>query len=158
MNYNRIAFLVLPIRGVLYTLSYNPYYLISIQVLDAIGGSISGIMQIMIVADITKGTGRFNLMQGMLATALGIGTALSNLLSGYLIQQAGFDIGFYTLSAIAVVALLFFYIAMPETKKNLAFQLFHHLIYSHYEKSTLHFFTYHFKLIHDPCLVWASGI
>ena len=36
------GFAVLPIRGVLYTLTQNPYALVSIQVLDGIGAGIFG--------------------------------------------------------------------------------------------------------------------
>ena len=113
-----VAFVLLPIRGVLYTLYHDPFYLISIQVLDALCGTFSGVMQVMIAADITKGTGKFNLMQGIVATALGTGTALSHFLSGYLIQYIGFEKGFLVLSLLAVFALLFFYFAMPETKPH----------------------------------------
>jgi len=113
-----IAFLILPIRGLLYTVSGNPFFLISIQVLDGIAASITGVMQIMIAADITRGTGRLNFMQGLTATALGFGTALSNLLSGYLIKYEGFNIGFISLAFLALAALGFFYFAMPETKEQ----------------------------------------
>lgn len=113
-----IAFIVLPIRGFLYTLDNNPFYLVSIQVLDAIGAAITGIMQILIAADLTKGTGRFNLMQGVIATALGLGTALSNLLGGYLVKYMGFQYAFTTLSLLALFALAFCFFLMPETKTS----------------------------------------
>ena len=68
-----IGFGVLPIRGLLYCLSINPVYLVAVQLLDGIGAGIFGVVSVLVVADLTRGTGRFNLTQGALATATGIG-------------------------------------------------------------------------------------
>ena len=110
-----IGFAVLPIRGLLYCLSVNPYYLVGVQLLDGIGAGIFGVVSVLVVADLTKGTGRFNLTQGALATATGIGAGLSNLLAGFVVKAAGFDAGFITLAAIAAAAAIFYALAMPET-------------------------------------------
>ena len=110
-----IGFAVLPVRGLLYCLSVNPYYLVGVQLLDGIGAGIFGVVSVLVVADLTKGTGRFNLTQGALATATGVGAGLSNLLAGFVVKAAGFDAGFITLAAIAGAATLFFALAMPET-------------------------------------------
>jgi len=111
-----IGFAVLPVRGLLYCLSVNPYYLVGVQLLDGIGAGIFGVVSVLVVADLTKGTGRFNLTQGALATATGLGAGLSNLLAGFVVEAAGFDAGFMTLAAIAAAALVFFALAMPETR------------------------------------------
>jgi len=111
-----IGFAVLPIRGLLYTLTTNPYALVGIQLLDGIGAGIFGVVGVLVIADLTRGTGRFNLMQGALATATGIGAAASNLMTGYIVKAAGFNAGFLTLAAIAAVALAFYGLAMPETR------------------------------------------
>jgi MFS family permease len=111
-----IGFGVLPIRGMLYTLSVNPVYLVGVQLLDGIGAGIFGVVSILVVADLTRGTGRFNLTQGALATATGIGAGMSNVLAGFVVQEAGFDAGFLLLAAIAAVGTLFFALAMPETR------------------------------------------
>lgn len=91
------GFAVLPIRGVLYTLSNNPYFLVSVQILDGIAGGIFGVLSVLVVADLTRGTGRFNVTQGALNTAIGIGAALSNLLAGFVVQKAGYNVGFQRL-------------------------------------------------------------
>ena len=111
-----IGLAVLPVRGLLYTLTVNPYLLVGIQLLDGIGAGIFGVVSVLVVADLTRGTGRFNLTQGALATGTGIGAALSNVLAGYVVKAAGFDAGFLTLAAIAGAGLLFFIAAMPETR------------------------------------------
>ena len=111
-----IGFAVLPIRGLLYTFTANPYALVGIQLLDGIGAGIFGVVGVLVIADLTRGTGRFNLMQGALATATGIGAAASNLMTGYIVKAAGFNAGFLTLAAIAAGALAFYGLAMPETR------------------------------------------
>ncbi len=110
-----IGFAVLPIRGVLYAFSNDPRYLVAVQLLDGIGAGIFGVVGVLVIADLTRGTGRFNLMQGALATATGIGAALSNLATGVVVNAAGFDAGFLMLAVIAASALVFFAVAMPET-------------------------------------------
>ena len=52
------------------------------QALDGIGAGIFGVVSVIVIADLTRGTGRFNLAQGAIATATGIGAALSNALTG----------------------------------------------------------------------------
>ena len=107
---------MLPIRGILYTLTANPTALVAIQLLDGIGAGIFGVVGVLVIADLTRGTGRFNLVQGALATATGIGAALSNLMTGFVVKAAGYNAGFFTLAAIAGLALLFYVFAMPETR------------------------------------------
>lgn len=68
------------------------------------------------VADLTRGTGRYNITQGAIATVQGIGAALSNLVAGYVVNTAGYNAGFLFLATVAAVALSIFYFAMPETK------------------------------------------
>ncbi len=111
-----IAFAVLPIRGFLYTLSGSPFLIVAVQLLDGIGAGIFGVLGTVLAADLTKGTGRYNVTQGAIATVHGIGAALSSLVAGFVVKAAGYNAGFVTLAVIALVAFALFYIAMPETK------------------------------------------
>ncbi len=113
-----IGFLVLPVRGLLYTLSANASYLVAVQLLDGIGAGIFGVVGVLMIADLTRGTGRFSFMQGALATATGLGAALSNVVTGAVVQWAGFDVGFLVLAMIAAVALFYFAFAVPETRPS----------------------------------------
>jgi MFS family permease len=63
-----VGFAVLPIRAVLFALTGNQLALIAIQVLDGITGAVLGVMTALVIADVTKGTGRFNLAQGIFGT------------------------------------------------------------------------------------------
>ncbi|MGI4760999.1 MAG: MFS transporter [Janthinobacterium lividum] len=109
------GFAALATRGVLYTLSHAPAALIAVQCMDGLGAGIFGVVGVLIIADLTKGSGGFNAAQGAIATAQGIGAFLSNSVSGYLAKNQGDNFTFYTLAAIAAVGLLFFWIFMPET-------------------------------------------
>ena len=113
-----VAFIVLPVRGMLYTLSTNAVYMVSVQLLDGVAAGIFGVVSILVVADLTGDSGKASLAQGMLATAVGLGASLSNLVTGYVVEAAGFRVGFLGLSTLAVAALLLLWMAMPETLKE----------------------------------------
>ena len=65
------ALAVLALRGALYPVSNNPYWLVSVQLLDGVGAGIFGALFPLVVADLTRGTGHFNVSQGAIATAMG---------------------------------------------------------------------------------------
>src|SRR4051794_34300428 len=109
------GFAVLPIRGVLYTLTQDPYALVSIQILDGIGAGIFGALFFIVIADLTKGTGRYNLAQGAASACWGLGAALSNSVAGFIVDAAGYSAAFLFLGAAALAAFLLLWIAMPET-------------------------------------------
>nr|WP_218169599.1 MFS transporter [Pseudomonas sp. P7759] len=109
------GFMILPLRGVLYTLSSDPYWLVAVQMLDGIGAGIFGALFPVIVKDLTQGTGRFNVSLGALSTVFGLGAALSSSLAGFVVQQAGYNAAFLTLAGVAALALALLWLAMPET-------------------------------------------
>jgi len=110
-----IGFGVLPVRGVLYTLTHAAPALIAIQLLDGVANAIFVIVSILVIKDRTEGTGRFNLAAGALATMVGIGAALSNALGGTLIQHFSFRASFLGLAAVALGAVALLWFAVPET-------------------------------------------
>jgi MFS family permease len=110
-----LGFGVLPIRGVLYTLTHAVGALIAIQTLDGVANAIFGIVSILVVKDRTQGTGRFNVAAGCLATMVGIGAALSTTIGGVLIQHLGYRASFLGLSGIALLAFGVLWFAIPET-------------------------------------------
>jgi len=113
-----IGFAALPIRGVLYTLSDNPYYLVGVQLMDGIGAAIFGVVSVLVIADLTRGSGRFNFTQGVVATATGLGASLSNGITGFIVQRAGFNAAFLFLAGVAAFALGIFWFFMPETRRS----------------------------------------
>ena len=111
-----IAFGVLPIRGVLYTLTSNTAWLVAIQVLDGVAAGIFGVVSVLVIADLTRGTGRFNLTLGAITTAVGIGAALSQVIAGSIVHHVGSSAGFLFLAGVALAALAILYFFMPETR------------------------------------------
>ena len=111
-----IAFAVLPIRGILYTLTTNPTCLVAIQLLDGVAAGIFGVVSVLVIADLTQGTGRFNLTLGAISTAVGIGASLSQVIAGSIVHHFNYQAGFLFLSAVAAAALALLYIFMPETR------------------------------------------
>ena len=110
------AFAMLALRGVLYTLSDRPAALIAVQCMDGLGAGVFGVVAVLIIADLTKGTGRFNAAQGAVATAQGLGAFLSNVIAGYLSGRVGMTPTFLVLAAIAAIGFLVFAVFMPETR------------------------------------------
>src|SRR5207244_13490082 len=110
-----IGFAILPIRAVLYTLSNCSAWLIVVQLLDGVGAGIFGALAPLVVADLMRGTGRYNLALGAVATVQGIGASLSGLAAGLIVDHLGYRIAFLTAGAVAGVALAILVLTMPET-------------------------------------------
>ncbi|PRX33465.1 putative MFS family arabinose efflux permease [Paraburkholderia sp. BL18I3N2] len=113
-----VALAVLPVRGVLFSMTSSPYAVVAIQLLDGVAAGIFGVIGVVIASDLMRGTGRFNLAQGLMALAVGIGAALSNVTGGYVVEKFGFTAGFLSLAAISALALIFFTAFMPETRPH----------------------------------------
>src|ERR1039458_2475693 len=96
-----IAFGALPVRGVLYTLTHNTDALVAIQILDGVGAGIFGVVSVLVIADLTQGSGRFNLTLGAISTAVGIGASFSQVIAGSIVHHYGSNAGFLFLGAVA---------------------------------------------------------
>ncbi len=114
-----IGFGVLPVRGVLYTLTNAAAPLIAIQTLDGVANAVFVVVSVLVIKDRTEGTGRFNVAAGALATTVGIGAALSTTIGGLLIQHLGYRASFLGLAAIALFALAVLWLRVPETQAGL---------------------------------------
>ena len=112
------GFAVLPIRGVLFAVVHDPNVLVVAQLLDGISGAVFGVLVPLVVADVTRGTGHFNLALGIAGTAIGIGATLSTTLAGYVSDHLGSNTAFLVLAAIAAAGLGCIWALMPETRPN----------------------------------------
>lgn len=112
------ALAVLMLRGMLYPLSENAYWLVSVQLLDGVGAGIFGALFPLVVADLTRGTGHFNISQGAIATAAGLGGSLSTTAAGLIVVKAGYSAAFLFLAAVAGAGLIGFATMMPETLRR----------------------------------------
>ncbi len=110
-----VAFWVLPLRILSYTLVHSPIALVGLQCLDGIGAGIYGVVIVSMSADLTRGKGGFNTLMGLFATALAVGGVVGPLITGELIQHLGFGKMFVTFAAIAAVGAIWFQRFVPET-------------------------------------------
>jgi MFS family permease len=111
-----LGFGALTIRALLFVLISNPQALIAVQLLDGVSGAALGVLQALIVADLTNGTGRFNLAQGFVGVVSGLGASLSTAVSGFVAQNLNAGAGFLPSAGIALVAFIVVLAFMPETK------------------------------------------
>ena len=87
-----------------------------LQILDGVGAGIFGVVSVLVIADLTEGTGRFNLTLGAISTAVGIGASLSQGIAGSIVHHFGSNTGFLFLAAVAAAAFGVLYFLMPETR------------------------------------------
>jgi MFS family permease len=113
-----VGFAALPIRALVFASTTNPVILIAAQLLDGVSGTMLGVLTALIVADLTRGTGRFNLAQGFVGTISGIGASLSTTLSGLVAGSLGRAVGFLGIAAVALAAVLLLWLLMPETNRS----------------------------------------
>src|SRR5262249_44902997 len=107
---------VLPIRSAFFVLVPDPTPLVVVQALDGISGATLGVLTALVIADLTKGTGRFNLAQGLVGTVSGIGAALSTSVSGLVVASYGLMAGFLSVTGVGLLAVAVLLTFMPETK------------------------------------------
>ena len=93
----------------------DPYLLVAVQLLDGVAAAVFGVMVPLVIADVARGTGRFNLSQGIVGTATGLGAAISTSLAGYVSDHFGSPIAFLGLAGIAAAGLVLVWALMPET-------------------------------------------
>ena len=112
-----VGILSLPIRCALILALQNagPTYLMMTQVFDGIGAGMLGLIQPYLIADITFGTGRFNVVNGMIASTWGCGATLSNFLGQMVVQHYGHEVSLIASLILSIIpSVLFSW--MPETR------------------------------------------
>jgi MFS family permease len=111
-----IGFAIEALRGLLFAVNTSYPVLIIGQCLGGISAAAVTVLTVLMVADLTTGTGRFNLIQGFIGTVIAIAAAISTGVSGFLFEQVGHLYGFLILSAVAVAATVLLWTALTETK------------------------------------------
>jgi MFS family permease len=111
-----IGFAALPLRGLLFAVVGNPELLVAVQLLDGITAAVFAVLVPLIVADLTRGTGHFNLGQGIVGTFVGIGASISATLAGLISDRFGSPWAFAGLAVIALAGFVAVGLLMPETR------------------------------------------
>ena len=87
----------------------------SVQILDGVAAGTLDALIPLVLADIMRGTGRYNAARGVLGTVQGVAGSLSMTVAGFLVLATGYSATFLALSTVAVGAWLLLLWAMPET-------------------------------------------
>lgn len=111
-----IGFGILPLRAALYTFSDDATWLISVQLLDGVGAGIFGAITPLVLADLMRGTGRYNVAQGAVALVQGIGASTSGLVAGLIVDHFGYSAAFLEAAVAAGVAFGALALLMPEPR------------------------------------------
>ena len=107
----------MPVRALLFALLIDSPLLVVVQLLDGISGAVVGVLTPLVIADMTSGTGRFNLAQGTVGTVSGIGASLSTLF-GLVAVSFGRTGVFVSIAAVGLLAALTLWFLMPETRPS----------------------------------------
>lgn len=105
-----------PIRATLLGLTADPALLALVQLLDGLSGATLGVLTAVVIADLAKGTGRFNLAQGLVGTLSALGASFSTSASGYIVGTFGHMAGFMCVTIVGLLSVAIFWMFMPETK------------------------------------------
>ncbi len=106
------------VRGVLFSVTASAPALVAVQLLDGVSGSAITVLTTIIVADLTAGTGRFNLALGIIGLLAGLAASLSTVATGYIVEFAGHATGFATITVAAALAALAAGLFLPETRPH----------------------------------------
>jgi len=110
------GFAVEVVRALLF--SYFPQYwvLIVAQLLGGLSAAAVTVLTILVITDLTTGTGRFNLVHGFVGAIIAIAASISTASTGFIFDALGNWQGFLILAGAATAATGLLWFAMPETK------------------------------------------
>ncbi len=111
-----LGFLMLPVHGLLLATLASPALIVASQVLDGVAGAVIGVLLPLIAADLTRGTGRFNLCMGAIGLGVGVGATLSTAMAGGIAGRYGNSLAFLSLTLAGTIAVLMVVLTMPETR------------------------------------------
>ena len=104
------------VRAGLFAFVTNYPLMIAIQLLDGVSGSIINVLTVLVISDLTTGTGRFNLAQGAIGAMIGIAASLSTSITGIIFQEFGHGAGFIFIAGVAATGTALAWLLLPETK------------------------------------------
>ncbi len=112
------GFVAVLTRAVLFAVAPGPWFLVGVQALDGLTAAVIGIMIPLVVADISRGTGRYNASLGAIGMVSMIGASISTTAIGFLAQRFNFVTGFIALAVAAMLGFLLLWWKMPETVRH----------------------------------------
>ena len=106
---------LVPLQGMLYAAFPNAFGLVIGQVLNGFSSAVFGVMMTVVAADLTRGTGRFNLILGALGAAISVGASISTFLAGLLGAAFGGAVAFLGLALAGLLGAALLWLELPET-------------------------------------------
>jgi MFS family permease len=111
-----VGFGVDALRALLFAFFTTYPFLIIGQCLAGVSSACVTVLTILMITDMTTGTGRFNLVQGIIGTVIAIAAAISTGTTGFVFERFGHFSGFVILGAAAAAAAALFWAGLTETK------------------------------------------
>ena len=112
-----LAFLALPLRGLVAAMFMTAWGVWPVQALDGIGAGLQSVAVPALVVRLLQGTGRVNVGQGVVMTVQGVGAALSPALGGALAEHFGYACAFLVLGAVSIGSLALWLLFATTLKK-----------------------------------------
>jgi len=106
-------------RGLVLALFEGTPAFVLAQMLDGVSGAIIGVLTLLVIVDLTAGSGRFNLARGLVATMSGIAASLSTSVFGVVIERLGDSVAFFVMAGAAAASALAVLLLLPETKPKI---------------------------------------
>jgi MFS family permease len=103
------------IRALLFAFSGSVPMLLIAQFLGGISAAAVTVLTILVITDLTTGTGRFNLVRGFIGTLIAIAASISTAATGFMFEGLGRWEGFLILAVASAIATTLLWAAMPET-------------------------------------------
>ena len=94
----------------------NSPLLIAVQALDGISGAVRTVLTTVVVADLTTGTGRFNVTSGIVGLVAAGAASVSTAVFGLVAQELGHRAAFLAMAFIAASGALVVWFLLGETK------------------------------------------
>jgi MFS family permease len=113
-----VGFGVEILRALLFACFSNYWILILAQLLSGVSAAAVTVLTILVITDLTTGTGRFNLVRGFIGTVIAIAASISTGITGFIFQDLGNWDGFLILAGFAAAAAALLWLAMPETRPS----------------------------------------
>lgn len=113
-----LGFLFLPLRALVFALDGHGLTVMAAQALDGISAAAIGVMVPLVVADLTRGSGRFNLAMGIVGLAVGLAGAASTVLAGTIGDAWGESASFLALGAAGLAAVAMVLFGLRETSQR----------------------------------------
>jgi MFS family permease len=111
-----VGFGIEVVRGILLAFTADYPFLVVAQIFDGISGATISVLTILVITDLTVGTGRFNLTRGAVGAISAVAATVSTSTTGFLFKAVGHQMGFFILAAIAAAAAFVLWRFLAETK------------------------------------------